>query len=252
MPISIGMRYPAPNATGVSREATVVLTLSAPGETFTSVQVSLNGDVAYTLSGFNHPVFDGDVHDQSGLKILALSPRRQFDPESRVIVAVSATSNISSETTFQAEFHAVNLPGSLRDASLRVTRVDTALPSSLMSLDMFRRALRGAFGRGNGSFLTLLVHRVQDSQLRSLLPKQPASVFDAVTQLTASEVAPISELSRVVSGLGFAWKGVEDELFGIGVDPLVITMLHRSFVSSYAQEQVAAACLAVLLAVAHT
>jgi len=252
MAISIEMRYPSPNAQGVSREATVVLTLSAPGEVFTDVQVRVNDTLAYTLTGFKHPAFDGEVHAQAGLKILAVSSRRRFDPDSLVTISVRATTDLSTEAVYQAEFHAVNLPGSLRDTSLRNTRVDSSFPSSLMSLDMFRRALRGAFGTGNGSYLTLLVHRVMDSQLRSLIPKQPDSVYEAMNGLIRTEVAPISELSRVVTALSFAWQGVETELAGIGVDPLVISTMHRSFSSSYAQEQVAAVCLAVLLAAAHT
>lgn len=252
MPITIEMRYPSPFATGVSREATVVLTLSAPGEVFTDVQVSVNGDAAYDLTGFKYPAFDGEVHSSPGARIIAVSPRRRFDPDAHVDVVVRATSDITAETTYTSEFHAVNLPGSLRDASLRRTRVDSPFPTSLVSLDMFRRAMLGAFGGGNGSYLTLLVHRVQDSQLRSLLPKQPDSVQAAVSALIKAEVAPISELSRVVTGLGFVWQGVENELASIGVDPLVISTLHRSFTSSYAQEQVAAVCLAILLTAAHT
>lgn len=233
----------------VAKDASVGLTVSAPGEVFTAISVDVNDVRAYTYDGapvFAYPDAFGTARNAGSLQSLSIKMRRHFDTGARVSVVVSATTNLSTSTTATFTFSVEEPPSSVRDASARRTRVDGPFPARV--LELYRQAALGAIGTRGGSALALLVHRVKSSQLGCLLPELPAAVLAAADAFRPDELAPIARLAEAADQLDFMRPYAEEELQGLGVAPEVIATLSRVATSSYPQERAAAFALTVILA----
>jgi len=247
--ITIAMLSPLPGSTRATQDAAVVLSIAAPGEAFTAAIVEVNGVTAYRYDGapaFSYPAASGTARATASSQSVSVKMRRRFAPGSRVSVRVRATSDATPETTASFEFSIDEPSGSVRDDSVRRTRVDAPFPPR--ALELYRQAALGAVGSRGGSALALLVHRVKPSQLGCLLPALPGAALSAAASFRADELEPVARLADAADQLDFMRPLAEEELRGLGVGPEVVAAVSRVAASSYPQERAAALALSVVLA----
>ncbi len=253
MSLSTALRSPSPDSIGIAVDAPVTVTVQATGENLSRVSIFIDDVLGFEYDGgfhvFHPPEVRGTATTTNTLIVVTLRRRRRFSPGTPVVIKVVSTGTVTAETTYETRFFAMLPASSLRDQSLRATRADAAFPASCRSLDIYRRALLGAFGQGNGSFQVAMVHRVKRCQLASLLPAQSATVHEAIDVLLPSEVAAVDDVDAVVTGFAFLWPRAQEELAALGVEPETVEVLARSHDAPYPQERVGAVCLALLLAV---
>lgn len=249
MSITATMLTPLCDAPRVPADASIVLSVAAPGEVFDKVTVTVDGTVVYHYAGvpsFGYPNAFGVAHVQAALQTVTVRMRRRFVPGARVSVNVVANTDLTATYSATFAFSVEVTSNALRENSLRSTRVDTAFPSRV--LELYRQAALGAVGSRAGSALVLLIHRVKSSQLACLLPAYTAEALATADRLSADEVEPVSRLTAAADDMNFMWSLAEEELAQLGVEPEVVATLTRGFATDYPQERAAALALTVLLA----
>ena len=244
MSISISLLSPRPGSTRATPDAQLVVSLSAPGEAFTETKIEVDGVRAYQSTALVYPNAFGSVRLASGSQVVTFKMRRRFVPGAVVRVAVRATTDLTAETSGAFEFSVDEPAGSVGDAAIKRTRVDSPFPVKV--LELYRQAALGATGSRAGSSLALLVHRVKPTQLACLLPRLPEAAVDC--PLRTDELEPVSRLAEAATQLDFMRPVAEEELASLGVPREVVDAVSRGFASSYPQEKAGALALTVLLA----
>lgn len=244
MSISISLLSPRPGSTRATPDAQLVVSLSAPGEAFTDTTVEVDGVPAYRATALVYPNAFGSVRLALGSQVMTFKMRRRFVPGAVVRVTVRAATDLSEETSALFEFSVDEPAGSVGDAAIKRTRVDSPFPVKV--LELYRQAALGATGSRAGSSLALLVHRVKPTQLACLLPRLPEAAVDC--PLRPDELEPVSRLAEAATQLDFMRPVAEEELASLGVPREVVDAVSRGFASSYPQEKAGALALTVLLA----
>lgn len=238
MSVSIELLSPRPGAVRVSPDAPLVMAFSAPGETFTSTSVYVNGLRVYHNTGspaFTYPEAFGEVVVGASAQQVTLRLRRRHSAVVPVTVEASAATNVTELTVVTAKFWADPADRSRGGAP---GRVDS--PFRSYALELFRQAALGASGASSPSAAGALVHRVKSSSLASLIPGS------AVAAEAPQE--RVSRLAAAADELRFLWPRAEEELAGLGVPPETVAALGRGLVADYPQERAGALALTVLIA----
>lgn len=250
MSVTISLRSPTNGASRVAADAAIVVELLATGEVFTTVSITVDGVAAYTfaedVAAFAYPGASGATQLADDNQVVTLRMRRRFQPGSRVQIRVAATTDVTTEAAQDFHFSVDEPSGSVRDVTLRRTRVDTPFPARV--LELYRQAAVGAVGAKAGSVLVALIHRVKSSQMACLLPVLPITAVTYAASLQPQEVEPVSRLADASEQLDFMRSSALSELNDLRVPPEVTDTLARGFGSKYPQERAAALALTVLLA----
>lgn len=248
---------PAHASHDVDPSASLLLTLRADTGTIDvdALDVTVGGVAAVSSGVVQRPAFTGTVDDQGALVVVALRPRRRFLYGVNVAVVVAADEVVSmTPTTFSTTgtFSIREIGSRLLDPTLRATRVDRPFVD-VPALELHRMTLLGALAGAPGSASVVqLYYRVFASQLRALTSQLgvPASVAAEATRLRRADVASLVACDTSLEAVRALWESALRELLGLGVAPTDVQLLLRSGNSGNFQERVAAACAALLLAVA--
>jgi hypothetical protein len=174
-------------------------------------------------------------------------PRRPFLYSVNVAVTGQLAVNDADPEPFSFGFTVRNAPRTLRDPSLRATRVDA--PLSRMALDTYRRALlAGLAPTGAPSAVLALYRAVATTELRAVLYLVPlASGAAREGPAGASARATLDAVADDLARLAPLWDLALGELRGAGVERGVVDLVARAGAAPSGASRVAAACLAVLL-----
>lgn len=243
-------RSPENAATDVAPTPVIVATVSVTENFLLNFKIELD-DVVVVAAGKTNTDYTLTYAAQSKLVTAALRPRRRYPYGKVVSMRISGMASMDGEKgsyfSYESTFHVAPQALTFQDPDVRTTRVDTPF-EQFPATDTLRRLLAGSMRPVGGGYQVGLFYRVQTSQLRAMLDlfDMDGSKRRELETFPARTIAPVLEADGVLQTLEVMWEAVLGELMTMGVDKSDIKLLFDAMKSSYPQERVAAAAVAIL------
>ena len=254
--LSLVSASPQRDQAEVSGEASVAVNLSATCD-IVFLEASLNAVTALTYETeteiWSRPDFDGNISVAGPLASLKVDPRRSWAPDQTVQVAlrvgVTVDETVTAYTTLEYAFHTRARRTVLASPVSQYTVLDRPLPRQPAS-EALRVTLVGALKAQvqSAPVEVLVYYRIAQSALGSLrIYLRRPDLDREVTNLVSEDLADPVAIAEALQGVDILWEPALREATNLGVNPLLLGLVSRSYEAPYAQERVGAVAMLLFL-----